>query len=218
MWDLDALLADRLKALRDAIDDPEAVRTKYEQEISRSATGIIRERWRDLRDVLARPGLPLPAEVRLDLLNYDFNGLAWGADDGLSPEHLKSVVTRRADARRLLSGALARIAPLLPSCLIKLASGGFLCGDKFHPLAGRPMQMLSALLVAPGLSLTTNALRKAMEIDDAFVEFPVQVVKDAAVELRRVLRKAIGLGKDYNPVPSIGEGGDLAYRLALPEK
>jgi hypothetical protein len=112
----------------------------------------------------------------------------------------------RVDVRSLLDGGL------------RLAPGGFLYGGQFHNLTGRPLQMLTALLDAPFGRMTADELRKVMAVDDEAVEFPEQVVKDAAKALRASLRQAaeaIGRPVD-NPLPSSGRGADLTYSLNMP--
>ena len=55
-----------------------------------------------------------------------------------------------------------------------------------------------------------------MGIDSDSVDFPEQVVRDAASDLRKRLRNALGDGwKDQDPLPSNGKGKDLTYRLVL---
>jgi len=135
-----------------------------------------------------------------------------------SPEQLattRKVIKR--EGRRLVG--LAEEAQGQGARSLKLGSGGFFCGDQFIPLGGRPMKMLTVLLDAPGLSLTADALREKMRINDISVTYPEQVVIDTASELRKVLRNALGLSsKKDNPVPSKGSGDTLAYRLEIPKK
>jgi hypothetical protein len=101
---------------------------------------------------------------------------------------------------------------------VELIPGGFLYKGKTHDLTGRPLEMLKALLKSCYLRLSASEVREALRVDDETVEFPEQVIKDTASELRLKLRKAVadaGLKCD-NPLPSLGKGKDLTYKLDLP--
>jgi hypothetical protein len=106
---------------------------------------------------------------------------------------------------------------LPPSPEIEPVDGGFVLRGKRYPLTGRPMAMLKVLLSSPHLAARAERLRQEMGVDDETVSEPDQVVRDAAADLRKALRKATGLDKKGpNPLPSEGRGEGLAYRLDLP--
>jgi hypothetical protein len=96
---------------------------------------------------------------------------------------------------------------------LQLVAGGFEYGGKVFNLTGRPLQLLEALLNAKHRRATVDQLRDKMGINDAAVEYPVQVVKDTASELRKVLKDAT---KCEDPLPSVGKAASLAYYLNLP--
>jgi hypothetical protein len=77
---------------------------------------------------------------------------------------------------------------------------------------------MAAVLVSPYRSCTVVELLKALRLDDERVNYPEQVVRDAATDLRRALRAArevAGLPAG-NPLPSTGRGKDLSYHLEMP--
>jgi hypothetical protein len=100
---------------------------------------------------------------------------------------------------------------------LELIPGGFSYRGTAHELTGRPLKMLKALLAAKHHRLTTDQLRERMEIDDAEVCFPEQVVKDAAKELRKALKSAAALAGESgkNHLTSTGRGADLTYILNI---
>lgn len=106
-----------------------------------------------------------------------------------------------------------------PNNDIVIVAGGYRYGTKVRSLNGRPLAMLKALLDSDHHRLTRDQLRDKMKIDDAYVEYPWQVIKDAASALRASLRKAMGrAAKNHNPLPSEGRGDDLTYVLDLNKK
>jgi hypothetical protein len=101
---------------------------------------------------------------------------------------------------------------------LELIPGGFAYKGKDHDLIGRPRDMLEALVKSPHRRYTAVGLRKALRVDDEAVTYPEQVVKDTATELRLHLRNAVadaGL-TCADPLPSLGKGKDLTYKLDLP--
>jgi hypothetical protein len=102
---------------------------------------------------------------------------------------------------------------------IELTPGGFILGGKFNSLAGRPFQILHAILEARHKAATVDQLRQALRINDESWAFhPEQVIKDAASDLRAALRTAAKKAKvacPPDPLPSTGKGAELSYRLAL---
>jgi DNA-binding response OmpR family regulator len=108
--------------------------------------------------------------------------------------------------------------PAAESGKLALAPGGFTLRGKYYSLTGRPLAMLHALLAARHRTATANQLREAMGVNDEDVDYPEQVIKDAATTLRAKLREAAsdtGVACPDNPLPSTGRGKDLTYRLAL---
>ena len=100
---------------------------------------------------------------------------------------------------------------------LELMPGGFACRGRPHKLVGRPRDVLAALLSSHHRRCSVEELRKALGVNDERVNWPEQVVKDAAKDLRDSLR---GAAKDAgvrcdNPLPSKGRGKDLAYILEL---
>jgi hypothetical protein len=80
------------------------------------------------------------------------------------------------------------------------------------------MAMLRELLGTRDRRLTVDILRSRMNINDEFVDYPERVIRDTAKNLRKSLKKAIrgaGLNCD-DPLPSVGRGADLTYKLELP--
>jgi hypothetical protein len=103
---------------------------------------------------------------------------------------------------------------------IVLVPGGFELDGKHQQLTGRPLEMLRAILNARHYTETAENLRRALGIDDEFVELPDQVIKDTASDLRRALRSASRNSSHplpANPFPSNGRGPHLVYRLDLGE-
>jgi hypothetical protein len=101
---------------------------------------------------------------------------------------------------------------------LELLPTGFAYKSNKYDLAGRPRQMLEALLRSPYRRLSVNELRRDLQINDESVEHPDQVIKDAATDLRKALRKAIedaGLECE-DPLPSRGQRDLLAYLLNIP--
>jgi hypothetical protein len=78
--------------------------------------------------------------------------------------------------------------------------------------------MLKALMGAHHRRLTADQLRAAMGLDEADVNEPDQVVRDAAKQLRAALRRAAEAAgvRCKDPLPSLGKGADLTYLLAVP--
>jgi hypothetical protein len=101
---------------------------------------------------------------------------------------------------------------------VELVPAGFAYRGRIHTLTGRQLAMLRALVQARHHRSGLDELRDAMGVDDEAVNYPEQVVKDTATELRKALLGAVqkaGLScKD--PLPSIGRGKDLVYTLELP--
>jgi hypothetical protein len=100
----------------------------------------------------------------------------------------------------------------------KLVPGGFEYKGKAHDLTGRPRDMLAALLESRHRRCAVSDLRRSLGVDDEAVEWPEQVIKDTAKELRAALRAAAS-GADVacgNPLPSTGKGRDLTYKLDMP--
>jgi hypothetical protein len=112
-----------------------------------------------------------------------------------------------------------RAAPTPPEDdrALRLIPGGFSYRGTSHDLAGRPREMLEALLGSPERRLTADQLRVAMKVDDAGVVYPEQVVRDTAGKLRAALRAAAGAAGQAceDPLPSIGRGRELTYTLAI---
>jgi hypothetical protein len=105
-----------------------------------------------------------------------------------------------------------------PESTLEYLPDGFTLAGRRHRLTGRPLDMLRELLAAPHWSMTADDLRKRLEIDDAAVTYPEQVVKDTAMLLRKALREATteaGLPCE-DPLPSSGRGRHLAYTISLP--
>jgi hypothetical protein len=101
---------------------------------------------------------------------------------------------------------------------VALIPGGYTYRGRIYDLTGRPRAMLAALLGASYHRLTVEDLRTQLEIDDETVDYPDQVIRDTAAQLRASLRaalRAVGLPEE-DPVPSIGRGEDLTYTLRLP--
>jgi hypothetical protein len=80
--------------------------------------------------------------------------------------------------------------PELPGRGLHLTPGGFCYDSRSYPLTGRPLAMLRALLGSRFRCLTRDQLREKMGLDDTDVTYPDQVVRDAAGDLRTVLRRA----------------------------
>jgi hypothetical protein len=78
--------------------------------------------------------------------------------------------------------------------------------------------MLGALLKARHHRCTVSQLRTIIDVDDAAVTYPEQVVKDTAKTLRAALKEAMKHAPvpDKNPLRSVGKGKDLAYILQIP--
>src|SRR5262249_10767906 len=103
------------------------------------------------------------------------------------------------------------------TAVIELADGGFALHGAFFPLTGRPLAMLRVLLKSFHRSATADHLREEMKINDQEVTYPEQVILDTASKLRAALTeaaRAAGL-EVKNPLPSVGSGEDLTYRLGL---
>jgi hypothetical protein len=101
---------------------------------------------------------------------------------------------------------------------IEIIPGGFSYRGSKNDLTGRPLAMLRELRNAPDRRLTGDMLRSRMNINDEFVNSPERVIRDTAKNLRKRLKKAIrdaGLHCD-DPLPSVGRGADLTYRLNMP--
>jgi hypothetical protein len=102
---------------------------------------------------------------------------------------------------------------------LTLEPGGFAYrGGRVHDLTGRPFDMLRALLESRHGRLTADQLRVALGLDDQTIEYPAQVIKDVATDLRRALRGALkeaGARHTKNPLPSIGRGDSLTYCLEM---
>jgi hypothetical protein len=102
---------------------------------------------------------------------------------------------------------------------IELVAGGFIFHGIPHNLTGRPREMLEALVnAAPHHRLPAASLRQALGIDDLKVDFPEQVVRDTAKNLRAALRAALKTaGRSCkDPLLSVGRGEELAYALDMP--
>lgn len=134
-----------------------------------------------------------------------------GKDEATCQERLDEALVMLRDVLRV-AGSRSVSPP------VELIPGGFVYRNKKRDLTGRPWNILAALLKAPYSRRTAMDLRRDLEIDDQFVSFPEQVIRDAAKDLRAALRAAVeeeGLGCD-DPLPSGGRGLDLYYELALP--
>jgi hypothetical protein len=177
-------------------------------------------------DASAAGGWPRgPAAERTDALDDELRRL------GLIVEDLgREVVFAPADGEGTsaaevitavrLYGEPAPPGPPDPECRngLTLASGGYTYRGRRYDLSGRPLAMLRALLASRTQCRTADELCKDMGIDDGYVNFPKQVVMDAARRLRKSLSRA---AKDAGeaceaPLPSTGRGADLAYELAMP--
>jgi hypothetical protein len=62
-----------------------------------------------------------------------------------------------------------------------------------------------------------NDLRQALAVNEDFVEWPDQVIKDAASDLRKALEAAVKAANVSceTPLRSLGKGPDLTYILNL---
>jgi hypothetical protein len=101
---------------------------------------------------------------------------------------------------------------------VEMIPAGFRYRGITHNLTGRPRDLLAELLRFPDHRALAGDLREAIGADDEAVNLPEQVVRDAAAHLRRALRRAVdaaGLTCD-DPLPSLGRGKDLTYRLDMP--
>jgi hypothetical protein len=135
-------------------------------------------------------------------------------DDALAD--LSAPMSARPEAGSAVEQLLS--AALQPPEGLALIPGGFSYRGKPYRLVGRPRAMLAALLKSRWHRLLASDLRKDLNVSDEKVEFPEQVIKDAASELRGALKEAVraaGL-QCKNPLPSVDEGEDLAYCLAMP--
>jgi hypothetical protein len=101
---------------------------------------------------------------------------------------------------------------------LDLIPGGFTYGGRPHVLVGQPRIMLEALLRSRHHRCTALDLRKVLDLDDEFLEYPEQAVKDAAKKLRAALKEALAAAGQpcKNPLPSKGKSEELVYILALP--
>jgi hypothetical protein len=115
------------------------------------------------------------------------------------------------DAKRLLD-------PADKQPVLECVSAGFHYRGHFLDLCGRPLAMLCALHKARHNRLSADQLREAMKVDDEVVNDPDQVIRDTAYKLRRALREAVArAGRTCSdPLPPIGRGKDLTYKLDLP--
>lgn len=98
---------------------------------------------------------------------------------------------------------------------LRLIPEGFSFHGKKHRLTGRPYQLLEALLKSRTKSARVGDLCSAMGIEPVDVDYPEQVVKDAAAKLKKALNKATKkAGTSTELFTSTGRGGQLAYSIA----
>lgn len=127
----------------------------------------------------------------------------------------------------LMHSALAKQprteSPHMPECgkqsKLEVLPGGFAYEGRQRDLTGRPLAMLGVLLASPHNRESADKIREKIAVDDEAVTYPEQVIRDTAKDLRKALKAALAdAGKDRNhdPLPSIGRGSELAYRLNLP--
>lgn len=99
---------------------------------------------------------------------------------------------------------------------IVLEAGGFAYDTHFMPMSGRDFDVLRAFCEAPRHSLTAAEL-----LSDVWAESPIEQdgVKVYVRRVRAKLVSAIRKVDDHykgNPVPCIGSGRNLAWKLDLP--
>jgi hypothetical protein len=101
---------------------------------------------------------------------------------------------------------------------IELIDGGFALNGTPTDLTGRPLSMLRALLQDPNRRCGARKLREVMKVNDEAVTYPEQVVRDTAAVLRSALRQALAALNVVcsDPLPSVGKGEGLTYKLNLP--
>jgi hypothetical protein len=111
------------------------------------------------------------------------------------------------------SGHRGTSPPAQLSPLIQFRPGAFLVrGREWHPLTGKPWQVLRAISESPDLTRTSAWL---------FAEFwnnspsSTEVVKDAVSDARSALRRALQVNKDFDPLPIVERGKNRAWRLEL---
>jgi hypothetical protein len=101
---------------------------------------------------------------------------------------------------------------------VELIVGGFSYCGKPNDLSGRPLAMLQELLKSKRHRCSARELRVALNINDEDVEYPEQVIRDTAKTLRQALKEAVIKAgrKCANPLPHIGRGPDLTYKVEMP--
>ena len=124
---------------------------------------------------------------------------------------------RRSALDEVLEACAIEPVPENEGVSVELVPGGFAYRGNPHNLTGRPRGMLAALLASRHRRCGVVELLGALEVQDEYVEYPEQVIKDAAKDLRAALRRAASAAgvSCENPLPSKGKGEDLAYVLEL---
>jgi len=95
---------------------------------------------------------------------------------------------------------------------IEIVAGGFVVSGTRHDLIGKPLELLRLLTNAHHQEMFASLIREKLWPADT-LNWPDQAVKDTARKLRKALREAFPDIDD--PLPSVGEGASLAYRLNL---
>jgi hypothetical protein len=121
----------------------------------------------------------------------------------------------RLQALVYLESVIETLTDRAPNAALELAPGGFAYRGKVFNLTGRPLDVLKAILKSRYRRCTASELRVALSVNEETVEYPEQVVKDAAAKLRASLTSAAGT-QSGNPLLSEGRGKDLTYILSLP--
>ncbi len=179
---------------------------------SARAAGVIDDTYKELVRLAAKAGLPTmppPPEAR-----WQGDWTDWGP-------WLTSVERWwvEAEARR----AVADAAP--PSLLadgnrLEITPGGIKYGEAAVDLSGKPLACIRELLDAQDHRLDWRKLQDRVWGQDTYTERGTikNTIADARDALRKLARCAgKRIGKDFNPLPCVDRGKDLAWKLNFPE-
>jgi hypothetical protein len=225
---LPALLA-AVQATRQAITDPSAVRTPAEEAdpAAYPPQVIVKGRVDSLRGLLYKtarqdyrrenenPTDPaLPPRVRKQIGELRDKLMWWYFAGGYQPQG-----GAEQDELLICLGELAEVLAGQPTFTgLELIPGGFAYHGRPYHLAGKPRDMLGALLASRYRRATALDLFEPLGVDVRSVSFPEQAVKDQA----RILRKALRMARNEaglppaDPLPSKGRGEQLSYGLNMP--
>jgi hypothetical protein len=107
-----------------------------------------------------------------------------------------------------------------PPLALEVIPGGIRYGRTTVDLSGKPLACIRELLDAHGHRLDWTKLRDRVWGQDSYTE--AATIKNAIADARDALRKlARQAGKringDFDPLPCVGRGKDLAWKLDFPE-